>query len=107
MLLNIPPDKRGLMHENDVKRIKAVSYTHLDKFIGVLPGLGGNHADVLFCAGNDSVFTFLQGVIDEVVELFPSGYIHLGGDEARKTHWKECPLCQRSEEHTSELQSQR
>ena len=66
----------------------------VDKFIGVLPGLGGNHADVIFCAGNDSVFTFLQGVIDEVVELFPSRYIHLGGDEARKTHWKECPLCQ-------------
>lgn len=56
----------------------------VDKFIGVLPGLGGNHADVIFCAGNDSVFTFLQGVIDEVVELFPSRYIHLGGDEARK-----------------------
>lgn len=66
----------------------------VDKFIGVLPGLGGNHADVIFCAGNDSVFTFLQGVIDEVVELFPSRYIHLGGDEAWKTHWKECPLCQ-------------
>ena len=68
----------------------------VDKFIGVLPGLGGNHADVIFCAGNDSVFTFLQGVIDEVVELFPSRYIHLGGDEARKTHWKECPRCQES-----------
>lgn len=66
----------------------------VDKFIGVLPGLGGNHADVIFCAGNDSVFTFLQGVIDEVIELFPSRYIHLGGDEAWKTHWKECPLCQ-------------
>nr|WP_302830500.1 glycoside hydrolase family 20 protein [uncultured Bacteroides sp.] len=66
----------------------------VDKFIGVLPGLGGNHADVIFCAGNDSVFTFLEGVIDEVMELFPSKYIHLGGDEAWKTHWKECPLCQ-------------
>ena len=52
------------------------------------------HADVIYCAGNDSVFTFLQGVIDEIVELFPSKYIHLGGDEAWKTHWKECPLCQ-------------
>lgn len=66
----------------------------VDKFIGVLPGLGGNHADVIFCAGNDSVFTFLQDVLDEVLELFPSKYIHLGGDEARKTHWEECPLCQ-------------
>lgn len=66
----------------------------VDKYIGVLPGMGGSHADVIFCAGNDSVFTFLQGVLDEVMELFPSKYIHLGGDEARKTHWKECPLCQ-------------
>ena len=66
----------------------------VDKFIGVLPGLGGNHADVIFCAGNDSVFTFLQDVIDEVLELFPSRYIHLGGDEARKTNWEKCPLCQ-------------
>lgn len=41
-----------------------------------------------------SVFTFLQNIIDEVVALFPSKYIHLGGDEARKTHWKVCPLCQ-------------
>lgn len=66
----------------------------VDKYIGVLPGLGGTHADIIFCAGNDSVFTFLQGVLDEVLELFPSKYIHLGGDEARKTHWIECPLCQ-------------
>ncbi len=63
-------------------------------FIGVLPGLGGTHAEVIYCAGNDSVFTFLQDVIDEVVELFPSHYIHLGGDEAGKTNWEKCPLCQ-------------
>ena len=81
----------------------------VDKFIGVLPGLGGNHADDIFCAGNDSVFTFLQDILDEVLELFPSKYIHLGGDEARKTHWEECPLCQtrmkaESLENTEELQ---
>ena len=81
----------------------------VDKFIGVLPGLGGNHADVIFCAGNDSVFTFLQDILDEVLELFPSKYIHLGGDQARKTHWEECPLCQtrmkaESLENTEELQ---
>ena len=60
----------------------------------MLPGLGGENADVIYCAGNDSVFTFLQDVLDEVLELFPSKYIHLGGDEARKTHWEACPLCQ-------------
>ena len=66
----------------------------VNKYIGVLPGLGGENADIIFCAGNDSVFTFLQDVLDEVLELFPSKYIHLGGDEARKTHWENCPLCQ-------------
>ena len=64
------------------------------EYIGVLPGAGGNHAEIIFCAGNDKVYTFLQGVLDEVIELFPSRYINLGGDEARKTYWKQCPLCQ-------------
>lgn len=66
----------------------------VDKYIGVLPGLGGTHADIIYCAGNDSVFTFLQDILDEVLQLFPSKYIHLGGDEANKTHWRDCPLCQ-------------
>lgn len=64
------------------------------EYIGVLPGLGGRNSEIIFCAGNDSVFTFLQNVMDEVMELFPSRYIHIGGDEATKTHWKKCPLCQ-------------
>ena len=44
----------------------------VDKYIGVLPGLGGAHADIIYCAGNDSVYTFLEGVIDEIVDLFLS-----------------------------------
>ncbi len=64
------------------------------EYIGVLPGLGGRNAEIIYCAGNDRVFTFLQNVMDEVMELFPSRYIHIGGDEAQKTHWKQCPLCQ-------------
>lgn len=67
----------------------------IDKYIGVLPGLGGTHSDIIYCAGNDSVFTFLEDIVDELVALFPSRYIHLGGDEARKTHWEQCPLCQK------------
>lgn len=66
----------------------------VDKFIGVLPGLGGDNASVIFCAGNDSVYTVIQDILDEMMALFPSRYIHLGGDEAQKTHWKKCPLCQ-------------
>ncbi|ASZ12772.1 family 20 glycosylhydrolase [Chitinophaga pendula] len=50
--------------------------------------------DDVFCAGNDSTFTFLQNVLDEVLPLFPSAYIHLGGDECPKTRWKACPKCQ-------------
>lgn len=49
----------------------------------------------VFCAGNDKVFVFLEGVLDEVIDLFPSPYIHIGGDEARKDFWKACPACQR------------
>ena len=64
------------------------------EYIGVLPGLGGRNAEIIYCAGNDSVFTFLQNVMDEIMELFPSRYIHIGGDEAQKTRWKQCPLCQ-------------
>ena len=48
----------------------------------------------IMCAGKESTFEFLQGVIDEVIELFPSKIIHIGGDEAPKHNWKECPLCQ-------------
>ncbi len=48
----------------------------------------------ILCAGNDSVFTFLEDVLTEVISLFPSKYIHVGGDEADKTNWKICPKCQ-------------
>ena len=64
------------------------------EYIGVLPGLGGRNSEIIYCAGNDSVYTFLQDVMDEIMALFPSRYIHIGGDEARKTYWGKCPLCQ-------------
>ncbi|MBC7901978.1 MAG: beta-N-acetylhexosaminidase [Gemmatimonadaceae bacterium] len=48
----------------------------------------------VFCAGNDSVYSFLQNVLSEVMELFPSPYIHIGGDECPKESWKKCPKCQ-------------
>ena len=49
----------------------------------------------IFCAGKEAVFSFLEDVLDEVLELFPSPYIHIGGDEAPKQRWKKCPDCQR------------
>jgi hexosaminidase len=48
----------------------------------------------VYCAGNEKVFEFLQDVLTEVAELFPGGYIHIGGDEVPKDRWKECPKCQ-------------
>jgi len=51
--------------------------------------------DDVFCAGKEETFAFLEDVIDEVLELFPSEYIHIGGDECPKTRWKECPHCQK------------
>ncbi len=51
--------------------------------------------DDVFCAGKEETFTFLQNVIDEVMPLFPSTYLHIGGDECPKTHWKICPDCQK------------
>lgn len=66
----------------------------VDRYIGVLPGLGGLNADIIYCAGNDQTLIFLQDIIDEICELFPSKYIHLGGDEVGKTYWKSCYRCQ-------------
>lgn len=63
-----------------------------------------------FCVGNEETFTFLENVLTEVMELFPSEYIHIGGDEAGKSAWKTCPKCQKrmKDEHLAnvdELQS--
>ena len=51
-------------------------------------------ADDILCAGNDSVFTFMQDVLTEIMDIFPSTYIHIGGDEAPKVRWETCPKCQ-------------
>ena len=51
--------------------------------------------DDVFCAGNDSTFLFLTNVLDEILPLFPSKYIHIGGDECPKVRWKTCPKCQK------------
>jgi len=48
----------------------------------------------IYCAGNDTVFAFMEDVLTEVMELFPSKYIHIGGDEAPKYRWEHCKKCQ-------------
>lgn len=49
----------------------------------------------VYCAGNDSVFAFLEDVLSEVMELFPSSVIHIGGDECPKERWESCSKCQK------------
>lgn len=48
----------------------------------------------IYCAGNEKTFQMLEGILTEIMEIFPSKYIHIGGDEAPKVRWKECPKCQ-------------
>ncbi|OPC17465.1 beta-N-acetylhexosaminidase [Elizabethkingia meningoseptica] len=67
---------------------------HSEEVLAVYPELscsGKPYTQSEFCIGNPKTFEFLQGVIDEVLEIFPSKYIHIGGDEADKNHWKSCP----------------
>jgi hexosaminidase len=65
----------------------------VDRYIGAIPGLGEGYEQLVFCAGNEDVYTFLEHVLDEVIALFPSRYIHLGGDAIHDTHWENCPVC--------------
>ncbi len=51
-------------------------------------------SDDVICAGNEKAMTFLEDVLGEVIDLFPSEYIHVGGDECPKVRWKSCPKCQ-------------
>ncbi len=52
-------------------------------------------SDEVLCPGKEAMFTFLEGVFDELMEIFPSEYMHIGGDECPKTAWEKCPACQR------------
>lgn len=71
--------------------------SHSEEVLAAYPELSCSgkpykHSD--FCVGNDKIFEFLENVLSEVIDLFPSHYIHIGGDEAGKASWKTCSLCQ-------------
>ena len=51
-------------------------------------------SDEILCAGNGQTLTFVKDVLDEVMQLFPGQYIHIGGDEAPRVRWQQCPRCQ-------------
>lgn len=59
-----------------------------------VPGIWGVFEDI-YCT-RDETFEFLENILDEVLDLFPSKYIHVGGDEAPKTRWRECQSCQKT-----------
>ena len=71
---------------------------HSDEVTTVFPELsctGKPYTTGSLCPGKEETFTFLQNVLDEIMEIFPSELIHIGGDEAIMTNWKSCPDCQR------------
>lgn len=71
--------------------------SHSEEVLAVYPELSCSHEsykDSDFCIGNEQTFEFLENVLSEVIALFPSEYIHIGGDEASKQSWKVCPQCQ-------------
>ena len=70
---------------------------HSEEVLAAYPELsckGTAYGQGEFCVGNEDTFRFLETVLEEVMEVFPSEMIHIGGDEANKAHWKECPKCQ-------------
>ena len=72
--------------------------SHSEEVLAAYPQLscsGEPYKNSDFCVGNEETFTFLENVLTEVMELFPSEYIHVGGDEAGKSAWKTCPKCQK------------
>ena len=71
--------------------------SHSEEVLAAYPELGCScqaYKDSDFCVGNEAVFEFLETVLTEVMDVFPSKYIHIGGDEAGKQHWKTCQKCQ-------------
>ena len=71
---------------------------HSEEVLAVFPHLscsGKPYVNSEVCIGNEDAFTFLQNVLLEVMEIFPSEYIHIGGDEANMDSWRKCPLCQK------------
>ena len=71
---------------------------HSEEVMAAYPELscsGEPYKNSDFCPGKEETFAFLENVLTEVMELFPSEYVHIGGDEASKSGWKTCPDCHR------------
>ncbi|RAJ79898.1 hexosaminidase [Chitinophaga dinghuensis] len=81
---------------------------HSEEVLAVYPQLscsGIPYVNSELCLGNDATYSFLEKVLTEVMAIFPSTYIHIGGDEANKKAWKACPKCQQRI-HTEHLKDE-
>ncbi|MBR4844325.1 MAG: family 20 glycosylhydrolase [Alistipes sp.] len=71
---------------------------HSDEVIAAYPELGCTQRPERqgdLCIGKEATFEMMQAILDEIIEIFPSEYIHIGGDEASKSSWRECEDCKR------------
>ena len=94
-------DIRELLKYAESKHVEIIPEielpSHSEEVFAAYPELGCSqepYKDSEFCVGTEASFEFLESVLSEVIELFPSEYIHIGGDEAGKQHWKTCAKCQ-------------
>lgn len=96
-------DIREIVHYAMVRHIEVIPEIdmpgHSRDVLCAYPGLACDGKDYLnsneLCIGKEETFRFCEGVLKEVMELFPSKYIHIGGDEANRTIWNTCPSCQK------------
>ena len=98
----------GFLSQEDVREIVAYAARHhmtvvpeiempghSRETVYAIPGVGCREYSDDLCPGKEATFQLLEDVLAEVMDLFPSEYIHIGGDEAGKRHWHDCPDCQR------------
>ena len=126
------PTDGGFYTQEDIKEI--VKYA-ADRYVTIIPEIDvpghscaliaaypevsctGNHGDVfvgaeeplgedVFCVGEEQNFKMLDDIFGEISALFPSKYIHIGGDEANRHYWKDCPKCEQriEDEHLEDLE---
>ena len=98
----------GFLSQEDIREIVAYAARHhmtvvpeiempghSRETVYAIPGVGCREFSDDLCPGKEATFQLLEDVLAEVMDLFPSEYIHIGGDEAGKRHWHDCPDCQR------------
>lgn len=98
----------GFLSQDDVREIVAYATEHhmtvvpeiempghSRETVFACPWVGCKDSSGDLCPGKEATFTYLEEVLDEVMDLFPSEYIHVGGDEAGREDWSACPDCRR------------